>query len=459
MPIAMVLWILGGTQRYYKMWFDNFTKLLILFPLIAGMIVIGRIFAWIVGDGNPNGFATSVMTFGHHLNYTFALGTAGILDLMAIFIGYFGVYYLLPKAITSWGGSIMSSATKGIQGGIAPLKNLGKKEIDGTKERWQGKKAKQYNPNAGRAQRAYRRFQSGSFLPTERSRRLTIQKGDKWQGEQDDMALALLKRSGEKVMAGYETAERNADGEMVDAGGNVVQDYAQAAKKTLSGVAAMKQKWVDLVDDDKADAAVKKMAIRQLIATSSWPEIQGSYSSKGRRVHETEAWVASVTTSPEDYPKVLRSRVDAAPHIEEAAYVEGIQAGYGRDDNSVAARQFRSSNRINYAVQKQMGNEDFATQSDGFWDEVGKMANANIVDAQGNAVMVQDVNGNTVAQQDAIRNNLHARFAAIHAAGPTVRQQMLGHLMDGGALEKSVNSALGAGAVTGAGPGRLASYL
>lgn len=53
-PIALVAWILPNTERFWKMWWDNFTKLLLMFPLIMSMIAAGRIFAFIAGH-DPNG--------------------------------------------------------------------------------------------------------------------------------------------------------------------------------------------------------------------------------------------------------------------------------------------------------------------------------------------------------------------------------------------------------------------
>ncbi|MBX4199817.1 hypothetical protein KW789_02910 [Candidatus Saccharibacteria bacterium] len=200
----------------------------------------------------------------------------------------------------------------------------------------------------------------------------------------------------------------------------------------MTGVQAMKQMWVDLAEDGRDDHE-KKMAIRQLTATSSWPEIQGSLTRSGRKVVDTEAWAPSITTSPEDYPRVLRSRVDAAPHIVDGAMEAAEKAGYARTDQSYEARNFRSAERIDYAIEKQMSNEDFQTQSDGFWDEVARVAKQT------------DENGRPTEQALRIRTHLRERFQAIQDAGPTARQSMLGHLAAGGSLQKNVDDVLGDG--------------
>jgi hypothetical protein len=44
MPLALVAWILPGTQKYWKLLWDNFIRALLLFPIIIGLIYIGRVF-------------------------------------------------------------------------------------------------------------------------------------------------------------------------------------------------------------------------------------------------------------------------------------------------------------------------------------------------------------------------------------------------------------------------------
>ncbi len=89
-PIAIIAWILPGTQRYWKFWSDNFIKLLLLFPLIMALIYGGRIFAYIF----------------------IAANASTIIGVFVLFIGFFGPYWFLPKAF-KWGGSLYSAAATG----------------------------------------------------------------------------------------------------------------------------------------------------------------------------------------------------------------------------------------------------------------------------------------------------------------------------------------------------------
>jgi hypothetical protein len=425
-PLALLAWILPGTAKYWKMWWENFSKALLIFPLIMALIAVGRVFAWVIGanEGNP-----------------------GMFDWFGVLIGFFLPYYLLPKTF-KWGGSLMASAGSAINGAMKPISNFGNKEIRDTGQRYQGKWAKAYDPNdPNTARRALRRFQSGHAIPlSKRSQRLAIAKGDKWSSERDDEALALIKRKGEKVLTnGYVTKLRDSDGNLqkydrdaagnlLDEQGNITTDeskakkiratgFEDAADRQLTGVAAMKQMWVDIAENGR-DKNEQKMAVRQLTATSSWPELQGSFTTSGKRVQDLGIWRDAVATSQEDYPKVLRSRVDLAPHIvdssEKALAREKAQ---GRTFTEEEERNFKAAYRINYAIENQMSNEDFATQSDGFWEETARQ-----VQKGGH-------------EGDLIRANLQARLKAIAQTG-TAGQQILGHL-SGGGVQPKVEAALG----------------
>lgn len=51
-PLAILAWIFPGNNKLWKDWWGLFSKLLIMFPLIMGVIAVGRIFAVIIHDGS-----------------------------------------------------------------------------------------------------------------------------------------------------------------------------------------------------------------------------------------------------------------------------------------------------------------------------------------------------------------------------------------------------------------------
>lgn len=110
-PVAFLLWTLPGQgmQKYWKLWSDNFTKLLMLFPLVIALIYSGRIFAWVIAGTNhrATGDGLPLVT------------NAGFIDYITILVAYFAPYFIVFKAY-KWGGSLYSAAggavAKGRQG-------------------------------------------------------------------------------------------------------------------------------------------------------------------------------------------------------------------------------------------------------------------------------------------------------------------------------------------------------
>jgi hypothetical protein len=457
-PLAILAWVMPGTERYWKLWRENLLKVLFMFPIAVAMIAAGRVFAYVVGTQNNNDLA----------------------NLFFILVGFFGPLFFLPRTF-KWGGQAMSLAGGAITGFGQRTYKASKEPLEGfTKRNIQGRFAKKYVPKGQESSTFGNRLGysllGGRVIPTKYRAALLTQSGDKWNEERDAEALALLKRKGETAMKeGYETAVvtddktsfakwdtdargnvlgkngsakyfKQADGTFKDATGTTVTEdefkdakkipvssYAAASKRKVTGVQAMKQMWVDLADEGESSNE-KKMSVRQLIATSSWPEVQGSLSRKGNKVIDSDAWSNSVTTSLEDYPKVLRSRVDATPHIDNAARAElaRVKANGTFGNLGVSEKDFISQYRVKYAIEKQMSNEDFQTQSDGFWEEAGRVAN------------LRDSNDNLTGGALEIQNALRQRFGAIHDIGGTAPQQLLGHLIGGG-VQKDVDKALGPG--------------
>ena len=89
-PIAFVMWILPGTQRYWKLWSDNFTKMLLMFPMIMGLIVAGRVFALLSSGDDPTKTASNFTSF------------------LIVILGYFVPYFMLPQTF-KWGGAAMGA--------------------------------------------------------------------------------------------------------------------------------------------------------------------------------------------------------------------------------------------------------------------------------------------------------------------------------------------------------------
>lgn len=124
-PVALILWILPGTERYWKMWSTNFTKLLLMFPLIMALIAGGRIFAFITAGAPASAKSTMIapqLAIAHFgpLPVPYFASVSSFVDLAIIILAYFGPYFLLPKAF-SWGGQLMELSNKNVKAGLDKL--------------------------------------------------------------------------------------------------------------------------------------------------------------------------------------------------------------------------------------------------------------------------------------------------------------------------------------------------
>lgn len=54
-PIAILSWIFPGNDKLWKVWWQSFSKLLIMFPMVMALVASGRIFAGVINDLNSSG--------------------------------------------------------------------------------------------------------------------------------------------------------------------------------------------------------------------------------------------------------------------------------------------------------------------------------------------------------------------------------------------------------------------
>jgi hypothetical protein len=107
-PIAIVAYILPNTQRVFRLWWQSFTRALLMFPMIAAFIAAGRVFA-----------AISLSSDGS--------GIGGIFHGLIGFVAYFAPYFLIPLTF-QFSGSVMSGLGNFVQqrtqGGFNALGNI-----------------------------------------------------------------------------------------------------------------------------------------------------------------------------------------------------------------------------------------------------------------------------------------------------------------------------------------------
>jgi hypothetical protein len=181
-PIALLIWILPGSgmQRYFKIWSENLTKSLMMYPLIILMIAGGRIFAWVGGNQGTS-------TTDHFVSFFIVL------------VGYFGPLFILPKTY-KWGGQAMSLAGSSLSSlGAKVNKTLDKPTRDMSKRlqnrlvdsmyrttvpgEGKGTPSRYARTKAGLLRGAVRTA-GGHPIPTKRQTNTMLKEAGEWKGEE-----------------------------------------------------------------------------------------------------------------------------------------------------------------------------------------------------------------------------------------------------------------------------------
>jgi hypothetical protein len=108
-PVAIICYILPNTQRVWKLWYENFLGLLLMFPIISALIAAGHIFAAVTIASNQGS------------------GPKAMIAQAIALVAYFVVYFLLPLAArlaTGVIGNIAGFVNDRHKGAFDRLKNI-----------------------------------------------------------------------------------------------------------------------------------------------------------------------------------------------------------------------------------------------------------------------------------------------------------------------------------------------
>ncbi len=90
-PIAMIAYVMPNTQRVFRLWWETFSRALLMFPMIAALIAAGRVFAAIsLTDVSGSGVST-------------------IFHSLIGFVAYFAPYFMIPMTFRA-SGSLLAGA-------------------------------------------------------------------------------------------------------------------------------------------------------------------------------------------------------------------------------------------------------------------------------------------------------------------------------------------------------------
>lgn len=120
-PIAFVAWILPNTEKYFKMWYQNFIKLVMMYPLIALLLGAGYIMQAAVGHGEANGVAQLIAILAPTITFFMMPATFKMAG---------GVMGAAGGAIAKIGGRARKGAVEGTKGALDNSAKLKQRRAD-----------------------------------------------------------------------------------------------------------------------------------------------------------------------------------------------------------------------------------------------------------------------------------------------------------------------------------------
>ena len=196
-PVALLLWVLPTTEQYWKKWWDNFIKVLLLFPLVVLIIEAGRIFAYVAGDALKDG--------------------SKIIALFVVMIAFFGPLFILPKAFR-WGGSLMQFAGDKAFKASDKLSEKPKDYFKTRQQDWTAERRRRSQERmSGKAD--YGKYKQLYQRPLDKFR----------SGAWDPLRGGRGSRNRFEAMAAYQAAGRESSGKTYEAAKNAAQQLFDTA--------------------------------------------------------------------------------------------------------------------------------------------------------------------------------------------------------------------------------------
>jgi hypothetical protein len=272
-PIALVLYIMPGTEKVWKMWWNSFWGVLIMFPLIEAFIAFGSVFSKI----------------------TMASGNTGLLDKIIAYIAIYIPYFLLPMTVRFAGGMMQAIGGKVTQISSGAQKGLNKRRketvIRNKQEGKYGGRFKGTNPVSKGLSSAYGAIFAGprGWVPGGSGKAVRSQNkliGDAmykkenagWQiGQFDSSAVRL-------AATGFSADENEQRGKEAYAAG--MKDYTASMKALETADTSTPEKAAEV---EAKTAAVKALAkkhkdtLDQTLAAIARGKAAGMYTPQGQR--------------------------------------------------------------------------------------------------------------------------------------------------------------------------------
>jgi len=189
MPLAIVAWILPGTQKWFDSWWKLFSRLLLMYPLVIGLLAVGKVAAYLIAMGSDNINSSGAITPIWNM---FALNANATVVILMVLVAYFAPYYFIPTMFKS-AGSIFGKITSSMQGfGNKYARKAG----EASAKKAGDYAASKYKPGASGGRKwignTALRLGTGNIMPTQASAAAVAARGVKYEKEKLQNAEFLL---------------------------------------------------------------------------------------------------------------------------------------------------------------------------------------------------------------------------------------------------------------------------
>jgi hypothetical protein len=231
-PLAILSWIFPGNDKLWKIWWQSFSKLLLLFPLIMSLIAAGQIFAFLVNEAVPD---------------------PGLIEAGIKLLGFTAPYFFIPKMFQFAGGAFAN---------LAGMANDREKGIFDRQKKYRGAKAAKNFSDFKKGDKSFRPQGFNNI-----GRRLGVgAKGHFGVGERGQQATALnAQANGDEALKNNPVLQKlafNDDGNAVMALSGGSSAGALTAAKSLfhkedtNGKVIKDSAGNAIYDKDRGDAAI-----------------------------------------------------------------------------------------------------------------------------------------------------------------------------------------------------------
>lgn len=397
-PLAILSWIFPGNDKLWKVWWDTFTKLLMVYPVIMALIMLGR------------GFAGLINQIGDTIDPQSIEMVFFVITKLAVYIGPFFLIMFVLKILTGAFGTFTGMVNDKRRGFFDRQRNYrtnARKQKVG--EFMAGQRGPRVNRAIGENIGHFKGAKSKTaFLASgryrEASKALTSKRNEAAHANTDEAKLTQ-ENDGMLQAATYNSAR--------EARENMARDF-QVYRRDVNGNIMRNADGTNMVDRDAIETA-----IAQVEASGGFNQARRNFAT--RQLSKTGTGYANEGQMQTTVARVARTESEAADLLGE---INATTKGANRHDLAVGyGNQMAIQRNIRARIAQAGGIDRFREQLDQLGQETF-MSQAEMDEAHAQAL--SDIDAVTAARQKptAVRNmtrGARVAFQTAQAMGDTQR--------------------------------------